>query len=495
MACLLEPGIDQSTADLIVELQLQDANYYFESSKGKSRDLTDEELAFQLQNEEWESISQSLVDRRMALSFAAAVQTDGEILAETQIDEETASQDRRIAHQWTQNGSVVSLNDFRSEPAALDDETLTKLQILYVSGMDGYRDLEVINTAGTETEKPESSACAARRTDQSLSRIRRCVACRERNDFVNVARFPCQHEYCRSCLEDLFKASMTDESLFPPRCCRQPIKMNIARIFLKSDLVEQYEKKKIEFETPNRTYCYSSQCCAFISTAHINGEVATCPDCGHTTCTNCKARAHTGDCPNDTSMQQLLATAQENGWQRCYSCWRIVELDHGCNHMTCRCGANFCYNCGVMWKNCQCEQWNERRLLARAYQIIDREADQLPAAAPPPDIDEPRLEDQPVPEIDESFLLTQETQPEEADEESHATAEALAVPNRRTSRDVLVARTIQGLREYHECAHSRWNFISGPHQCEECFYHLRNYIFECRQCRIQACNRCRRNRL
>ncbi|KAL2808002.1 hypothetical protein BJX63DRAFT_410661, partial [Aspergillus granulosus] len=70
------------------------------------------------------------------------------------------------------------------------------------------------------------------------------------------------------------------------------------------------------------------------STAHINGEVATCPDCGHTTCTNCKGRVHTGDCPNDTSMQQLLATAQENGWQRCYSCWRMVELDHVCNHMT-----------------------------------------------------------------------------------------------------------------------------------------------------------------
>ncbi|KAL4868640.1 hypothetical protein BDV12DRAFT_197161 [Aspergillus spectabilis] len=123
------------------------------------------------------------------MSFAAAVQTDGRILAETQVDEETASQDRRIARQWTQDGYVVSLNNFGSEPAALDDETLTKLQILYVSGMDGYRDLEVMNTADTKTEQAESFAWTARRTDQSLSRIRRCVACREQqNDFVNVAR-------------------------------------------------------------------------------------------------------------------------------------------------------------------------------------------------------------------------------------------------------------------------------------------------------------------
>lgn len=61
MACIFEPGIDQSTADLIIQLQLQDANLYFESSKGKSREPTDEELAFQLQNEELERSSQFLL--------------------------------------------------------------------------------------------------------------------------------------------------------------------------------------------------------------------------------------------------------------------------------------------------------------------------------------------------------------------------------------------------------------------------------------------------
>jgi hypothetical protein len=30
----------------------------------------------------------------------------------------------------------------------------------------------------------------------------------------------------------------------------------------------------------------------------------------------------------------VLQTADENGWQRCYSCRRLVELDLGCNHIT-----------------------------------------------------------------------------------------------------------------------------------------------------------------
>ncbi|KAJ5496439.1 IBR finger domain protein, partial [Penicillium fimorum] len=411
MAYMLE--VDQPTAGLIVQIQLQDAGLYSEISKGKSRDPTDEELAFQLQNEQLEEIFNLLKDRRMAMSFAAAVQADGRILAQTQVEEETASKDRDIAGRGIDGDHLVSGNDFEAETAGLDDETLAKLEILYVSGLEGYYNTEEGAMTGAETEQAESSAWAARRPRQSRSQTRQCVGCGDDAEFFNVARVPCQHEYCRSCLEALFKASITDESLFPPRCCRQPINLSTARIFLKFDLVQLYEKKKVEFETPNRTYCYSTECSVFIGESHIDGEVATCPDCQHTTCTNCKGRAHTGDCPNDSAMQQLLSAAQENGWQRCYSCWRLVELDHGCNHMTCRCGAEFCYNCGEKWKNCACEQWDEHRLLARAYQIVDREAGRLPAANPPPDIHEYRLEDQLVPDIDEPHIEIQETQPDE----------------------------------------------------------------------------------
>lgn len=99
MACVIGSEIDQPTADLIVQLQLQDVGHYSDTSKGKSRDPTDEELAFQLQNEELESISRYLEDRQMAMSFAAAVEADGRILAENQEEEDNASKDRSIACQ------------------------------------------------------------------------------------------------------------------------------------------------------------------------------------------------------------------------------------------------------------------------------------------------------------------------------------------------------------------------------------------------------------
>jgi hypothetical protein len=36
----------------------------------------------------------------------------------------------------------------------------------------------------------------------------------------------------------------------------------------------------------------------------------------------------------------------------------MVELKEGCNHMTCRCTAEFCMICGLKWKSCDCPWFN-----------------------------------------------------------------------------------------------------------------------------------------
>lgn len=179
----------------------------------------------------------------------------------------------------------------------------------------------------------ESSSWAATRKSTKQPR-RRCTACQDLFAFSELARAPCGHEYCRGCLHDLFR-TLIDDSLFPPRCCRQPITCGGGvRIFLTTDLIRQYEAMKVEVETTDRTYCSNTSCSSFIHTEHIANEKVSCPDCGTLTCTVCKSRSHLRDCPADTGLEQLLETARENGWQRCYNCLCLVELDVGCNHMT-----------------------------------------------------------------------------------------------------------------------------------------------------------------
>ncbi len=111
--------------------------------------------------------------------------------------------------------------------------------------------------------------------------------------------------------------------------------------------------------------------------------------------------------------------------------------------IACRCGAQFCYLCGLRWKTCRCEQWNEERLVARANAIVNRDAQ--------------RLDD--------------------------------------VGRANRVARERQNLMQNHECEHATWRSRGGSHRCEECHDRLPLYIYECVQCRIMACRRCRYNRL
>jgi hypothetical protein len=65
-------------------------------------------------------------------------------------------------------------------------------------------------------------------------------------------------------------------------------------------------------------------------------------------------------------------------------------------------------------------------------------------------------------------------------------------PLERSSSPSKRQRTSDGR---HHCEHESWQFVRGEHRCEECYHTLPSYIFECRQCNIQACNRCRKNRL
>lgn len=69
----------------------------------------------------------------------------------------------------------------------------------------------------------------------------------------------------------------------------------------------------------------------------------------------CRGPAHDGqDCPLDRDMNLTNQLAEEEGWKRCYNCQALVEHREACQHMTCRCGTQFCYVCGLRWRSCSC---------------------------------------------------------------------------------------------------------------------------------------------
>lgn len=119
-ACIYESPLstlDQQTADLILQLQLEDTEVYFSSAKGKGREgeVSDETLAFEMQRQEIETMSLFCTDNRMARSMGSAVVSDGQLLLDSWFLEDTAARDREIAHQLNRGIETPS----RSIPRAL----------------------------------------------------------------------------------------------------------------------------------------------------------------------------------------------------------------------------------------------------------------------------------------------------------------------------------------------------------------------------------------
>ncbi|KAG5665504.1 hypothetical protein KAF25_009629 [Fusarium avenaceum] len=399
--------MDSSSLILALQLQQQDLDLLEQSRKGKQREgeLTDVDLALEACRQELEAMTAQISDQVLALSIARAVKSDAQVIREAQLAEEEAARDREFALALSNDPSA------RARPITVEtgeEEPMGGVE-------DGFIDLLSLMNLGdlpdSVSGQPESSTWASSRKE---SRTRECIACNDHFPPLALSRSSCSHEYCRECLVGLVSSSLQDESLFPPRCCGQNITVSEGRWFT-PQLVGQFRAKKLEFDTPNRTYCSEPSCSTFIPPAFIKVEAATCPRCDRRTCIHCKGAYHTGVCPSDTASQQVLQLAADSGWQKCYSCSRIVELDTGCYHMTCLCRAQFCYLCGERWKTCSCPHWEEDRLVRRANAVVNR------------------------------------------DNNAHRMNAVV--------RQARVERERANLIQNHECTHERWRQRGGEHQC------------------------------
>ncbi|KAK3491135.1 uncharacterized protein B0T23DRAFT_318018 [Neurospora hispaniola] len=370
-------GLDLDTLKLTVELYLQDLHELQAAAKGKGKrregETTDLEMAIATYEAELASVNQHLADRAMCASIADAVRQDAIAISEAVQAEEQARQDRQMACSLggvptsTQHAARPSSPAFSIITEPFENDFIDKLSALYISDPDGEGAAE--SSAWAASRRPRSTTPGPPRPDTPA--MRQCVMCRDDFRFYRMATFPCQHHMCQGCLVELFTRLLTDQTLFPPRCCREPIALDKARFLLGPELVGRFLAKKIEYETSNPTYCSQPTCSQFIPPHGITND---------------------------------------NGG---------VEL----------------------WL----QPHYEEALMAQANRHVNRDAG----------------------------------------------AGRLPEPVRQQR----VAAAAQHLLENHECAHARWKGRGGRFQCEECHDWLPQFIYECQQCRLLACRRCRFNRL
>ncbi|MCJ1426694.1 hypothetical protein MMC29_004597 [Sticta canariensis] len=152
----------------------------------------------------------------------------------------------------------------------------------------------------------------------------------------------------------------------PPKCCTQdhiPLR-HVEKLFdLRFKM--KWNQKYQEYTTKNRVYCPAKGCGEWIKPANIHMDphsgrkYGKCNRCRTKVCTTCNGKWHTNrECPKDEATLRFAEIVKKEGWQRCFNCSAVVELKEGCNHMTCRCRAEFCMICGSKWKTCDCPWFN-----------------------------------------------------------------------------------------------------------------------------------------
>jgi hypothetical protein len=202
-------------------------------------------------------------------------------------------------------------------------------------------------------------------SDTSAKRVE-CLTCSDELPSTKTAKLSCGHRMCHSCLKRLFKMAVNDPSHMPPRCCTTDhIPLSHVEDLFDLKFKVNFNKKYDEYHARNRIYCPNSRCGIWIRPSNFHTEkgrkCATCPKCKTKACTLCAGKFHRStDCPKDPEIARLVQQAEKEGWKRCYQCNAMVELREGCNHMKCRCTAEFCMVCGDKWKTCDCPWFNYR---------------------------------------------------------------------------------------------------------------------------------------
>ncbi|KAF2750156.1 hypothetical protein M011DRAFT_474627 [Sporormia fimetaria CBS 119925] len=366
--------MDPESAKLSLELRISDLDLEIEALGDSAQDAPEREALIASKVGMQERLLE-LESEILAMDLFRAEYNDSVILANLVAEENLATSDYRLARELENpedsdfveaaggdTGSTSSEEeDQRDRGPGEDLEKWQTVRMLYSSlGHSASLQTPCCDHESLQTHNGEaiSKGKAPIRTTST------CCAYLDDVPSADTLTLDCSpkpHTYCRECVQELLTGSLRDSTLFPPRCCQSYIPVEIVRILILKKMMKKLDQRLEEATTPHPTWCFS--CGLFIPSRMIKAGVADCLSCDVKTCTTCKGASHDGLCPHDPNVEQLMKAAKVNKWRQCGRCKNLVDLFQGCFHITCRCGHQFCYLCGVQWKHCTCPQFAEDYIL------------------------------------------------------------------------------------------------------------------------------------
>lgn len=188
-----------------------------------------------------------------------------------------------------------------------------------------------------------------------------CSICCEEKLSSMMLTIKCSHKFCSQCLKTYVEGKVQSMQV-PIRCpelrCKYCISASECRSFLPVTSYQSLERVLDEANVlnSNRIYCPYPSCSVLLdpheclstrasSSSQSDNSCLECPVCKRFICFDCGVPWHSSlTCEEyqnlpleerDASDLTLHRLAQNKRWRRCHQCRRMIELTHGCYHMTC----------------------------------------------------------------------------------------------------------------------------------------------------------------
>eukprot|EP01017_Pseudomicrothorax_dubius_P042732 TRINITY_DN7017_c0_g1_i11.p1 TRINITY_DN7017_c0_g1~~TRINITY_DN7017_c0_g1_i11.p1 ORF type:complete len:163 (+),score=22.59 TRINITY_DN7017_c0_g1_i11:184-672(+) len=140
-------------------------------------------------------------------------------------------------------------------------------------------------------------------------------------------------------------------------------------------------KHYVDLHSDEYSWCPTADCTyAFVMDEEEAKKGFECPLCSKVYCMVCRVEFHKGQScreyqishsrdKNDEKFEKFIKGKK---FKQCAKCKFWVEKNQGCDHMTCRCGYEFCYKCGGKYRQCECMRKQKEQAEARIRRIQEQ---------------------------------------------------------------------------------------------------------------------------
>ncbi|CAD8060669.1 unnamed protein product [Paramecium primaurelia] len=205
----------------------------------------------------------------------------------------------------------------------------------------------------------------------------------------------CVHIFHINCLKELLLQCIKDKRnqiTCPEQKCGKDIAINdISHIIgkeKKDEFLNYTLNKFVDDHAADMSWCPTPDCqYAFVLGDEDDNNQFECPLCKKSYCLNCRVTFHKGQTCKEYSITNTRDQNDEkfekfvkgHKFKMCTKCKFWVEKNQGCNHMTCRCGYQFCYVCGGKYLQCECveKQKQQQQEFLRQSQLAIQQQKQL----------------------------------------------------------------------------------------------------------------------